>query len=271
MYDDLVFRVSETGLVVDIAGEGSDDLRRDRRNLVVKSAYAAFDVLGGKPRGLEVVCANRIPQGRGLGSSAAAVVGGILGARALVVGGSERLADEAVLRLAAEIEGHPDNVAACLFGGLTLAWTDLKGARAISLAVSDDVQPVAFVPSTRSSTSKARKMLPESVPHADAVANVGRTALLVEAMARHTELLIDATEDRLHQGYRASAMPRTAKLIDKLRAAGFPAVVSGAGPTVLALTTGEQAEAAARLSGAAFVPHELSVDRDGARNLPLEG
>jgi homoserine kinase len=271
LYDDLVFRVAETGLVVDIAGEGSDELRRDRRNLVVKSAYAAFDVLGGKPRGLEVVCANRIPQGRGLGSSAAAVVGGIVGARALVVGGNERLDDEAVMRLAGEIEGHPDNVAACLYGGLTLAWTDLKGARAISLSVSEDLQPVAFVPSTRSSTSRARKMLPESVPHVDAAANAGRAALLVEALARRTDLLGEATEDRLHQSYRAPAMPRSAKLIDKLRAAGFPAVASGAGPTVLALTTGDQAAAAARLSGAAFTPHELTVDRDGARTVPLEG
>jgi homoserine kinase len=271
LYDDIVFRVAESGLVVDIAGEGADDLRRDRRNLVVRSAYAAFDALGGKPRGLEVVCANRIPQARGLGSSAAAVVGGIIGARALVVGGNERLDDDAVLRLAAEIEGHPDNVAACLYGGLTLAWSDLKGARALSLAVSEDLEPVAFVPSTRSSTAKVRKMLPELVPHADAATNAGRAALLVEAMARRTDLLMDASEDRLHQSYRAPAMPRSAKLIDKLRAAGYPAVVSGGGPTVLALTTRDQAPPAGSLSGAAFTAHALTIDREGARNLPLEG
>jgi homoserine kinase len=271
LYDDVVFRVAESGLVVDIAGEGADDLRRDRRNLVVKSAYAAFDLLGGRPRGLEVVCANRIPQARGLGSSAAAVVAGLVGARALVVGGAEHLDDATVLRLATEIEGHPDNVAACLYGGLTLAWSRAAGARAVSLEVSDAVQPVAFVPSTRSSTSKVRKMLPETVPHSDAVANAGRAALLVEAMARRTDLLLDATEDRLHQSYRAPAMPRSAKLVAKLRAAGVPAVISGGGPTVLALTTEQQMEAAARLSGAAFTPHQFPVDRDGARSLPLEG
>jgi homoserine kinase len=271
MYDDIVFRVSESGLVVDIAGEGADDLRRDRRNLVVRSAYAAFDVLGGKPRGLEVVCANRIPQGRGLGSSAGAVIGGILGARALVVGGNERLDDEAVLRLAVEIEGHPDNVAACLFGGLTLAWTDLKGPRAIRLDVADTLEPVAFVPSTRASTAKVRKLLPENVPHADAVHNAARVALLTTALAGRSDLLWDATEDRLHQSYRAPAMPRTAKLLERLRGAGVPAVVSGAGPTVLALTSGLDPQLATRLAGATFAVHSLEVDREGARVAPLQG
>ena len=271
LYDEVMVRVAESGLVIDVAGEGADTVPRDRRHLVVRSLRAAFDRLGGQPRGLEVVCANRIPQSRGLGSSAAAVVGGIVAARALVVGGNERLDDEAVLRLAAEIEGHPDNVAACLYGGLTLAWTDLKGARAVSLEVFEDLQPVAFVPQTKGSTSKARKMLPDAVPHSDAATNAGRAALLVEALARRTDLLLDATEDRLHQAYRAPAMPRTAKLIDKVRAAGLPAVVSGAGPTVLALTTGDQAAAAAALSGAAFTAHELTVDREGARTIPLQG
>src|SRR4051794_16445954 len=127
LYDDVVVRVAESGLVVDIAGEGADDLRRDRRNLVVRSVRAAFDALGGQPRGLEVVCANRIPQGRGLGSSAAAVIAGLVAARALVVGGPDRLDDAALLRLATDLEGHPDNVAACLVGGLALAWRETDG------------------------------------------------------------------------------------------------------------------------------------------------
>src|SRR3954470_517459 len=124
LYDDVVVRIAESGLIVDIAGEGADDLRRDRRNLVVRAVRAAFDALGGQPRGLEVVCANRIPQSRGLGSSAGAVVAGVLAARALVVGGPDRLDDSAVLRIATDLEGHPDNVAACLHGGLTIAWRD---------------------------------------------------------------------------------------------------------------------------------------------------
>lgn len=273
MYDDVVVQVVESGLTVDIAGEGADELRRDKRNLVVRSLRAAFDLLGGQPRGLEIVCANRIPQGRGLGSSAGAVVAGLVAARALVVAGGERVDDDAALALATEIEGHPDNVAACLRGGLTLAWRDEKGAQCTSLDVSDDVVPVVFVPSTRASTAKVRRMLPETVPHVDAAASAGRAALLVEALGRKPELLLAATEDRLHQSYRAPAMPRSAKLVDKLRDAGIPAVISGAGPTVLALASLQSAEAAARAvetAQATWTVHRLDIDREGARTLPIE-
>src|SRR5881398_120060 len=125
LYDDVVVRVTdEPGLTVDVAGMGAATVARNARNLVVRAMRATFDRLGGRPSGLELVCANRIPHGRGLGSSAAAIVAGIVAARALVAGGAERLDDAAALALAAEIEGHPDNVAACLLGGLTLAWSD---------------------------------------------------------------------------------------------------------------------------------------------------
>jgi homoserine kinase len=270
LYDDVVVRIAEAGLVVDIAGEGSDELRRDKRHLVVRAIRATFDALGGQPRGLEVVCANRIPQSRGLGSSAAAVVAGVTAARALVVAGFERLDDDAALRLATEIEGHPDNVAACLRGGFTLAWTDDAGPHAVSLDVADRLVTVAFVPTTKSSTARARRMLPEAVPHADAALSAGRAALLVEALGRRPDLLLPATEDRLHQAYRGPTMPRSIKLVDKLRAAGVPAVISGAGPTVLALTrSADDAAAAAGLAGTAWTVHELTVDRDGARTVPV--
>lgn len=229
-----------------------------------------FATLGGQPRGLEVVCANRIPQARGLGSSAAAVVAGLYAARAVVVGGPERLDDVELLRLATELEGHPDNVAACLHGGLSLAWQDGGGPHHVALEASDELAPVAFVPMTRGSTSKARRMLPENVPHGDAAFTAGRAALLVEAMARRPELLLPATEDRLHQAYRAAAMPRSAKLVDKLRAAGIPAVTSGAGPTVLALTTRDTVEAAAGLGGTTFDVQRLDIDREGTRVLPID-
>ena len=271
LYDDVVVRIAESGLVVDIAGEGAEDLRRDRRNLVVKAIRATFAVLGGQPRGLEVVCANRIPQARGLGSSAAAVVAGVFAARAVVVGGTDHLDDVALLQLATQLEGHPDNVAACLHGGLTVAWQDGAGPQHVVLDVSPALTPVAFVPSTRGSTTKARRMLPEMVPHGDAALVAGRAALLVEAMARRPDLLLPATEDRLHQSYRSPAMPRSAKLVEKLRAAGIPAVISGAGPTVLALTTEAQAAAAADLAGTTFAVHHLEVDREGARTVPLDG
>jgi homoserine kinase len=231
LYDDVVAKVGESGVHVDVAGEGADDVPRDRRNLVVRAMRAAFDLLGGQPRGIEVVCANRIPHGRGLGSSAAAIVAGVLAARELVLGG---LPDDDVLALCTEIEGHPDNVAACLLGGFTLAWRTGDQVDAVRLPVSRDVSPVAFVPGSKSSTAKARRLLPDVVAHADAAVNAGRAALLVEALGRRTDLLMPATEDLLHQPYRAEAMPRSATLMKALRDAGIPAVVSGAGPTVLA-------------------------------------
>lgn len=270
LYDDVVVRVADEGLYVDVAGEGADSVPRTRRHLVVRALQAGFDALGGQPRGLEVVCANRIPHGRGLGSSAAAIVAGLTAARALVLGGEETLDDAALLGLAAELEGHPDNVAACLLGGLTLAWAPDGGpARAVRLPVSARLRPVVFVPTTTSSTARARKALPETVPHADAARNAGRSALLVHALAADPELLFAATEDRLHQHYRASSQPRTAGLVEALRADGVPAVVSGAGPSVLAFAG--PADDLGSYVPRGWSVEVLAVDQGGAEQLALAG
>ncbi len=269
LYDDVIVRVADSGLSVDVAGEGADDLPRDKRHLVVKSLRAAFSALGGQPRGLEVVCANRIPQSRGLGSSSAAIVAAIVAARALVLGGEELLDDAATLALATELEGHPDNVAACLRGGMTFAWTGPNGVRVHRVDVHPDIRPVAFVPSSKASTKKVRGLLPDTVPHADAAANSARTALLALALTSHPGLLLDATEDRLHQSYRESAMPRTAALVAGLRADGVPAVVSGAGPTVLALASAATVEAVAARHPRGWEVLPLAVEPKGASVLPL--
>jgi homoserine kinase len=266
LYDEVIVRITdEPGLDIDIAGEGATTVARNARNLVVKSMRAAFKALGGEPTGLQLVCANHIPHGRGLGSSAAAIVAGITAARGLVVGGSERLDDDAVLELAASLEGHPDNVAACLRGGLTIAWTTATGARALSVPVSAELAPVVLVPGTSSSTKATRRLLPETVPHRDAVHAASRSALLVEALRTRPDLLLTATEDRLHQPYRAAAMPRTATVMGELREAGVPAVVSGAGPTVLALTTAENRDVATSFSRRGWTVMALEVDRDGVQ------
>lgn len=241
LYDEVVVRAADAGLRVSVTGEGAGDLPRDERHLVVASLRAAFDLLGGQPAGLEVACTNRIPQSRGLGSSAAAIVAGVLAARALVVGGSSVCDDDAALTLAARLEGHPDNVAACLLGGLTIAWsadgrTGSSRIRAVRLEPAADLAPVVFVPVARSSTVRARAALPATVPHADAAANAGWAALLVPAMTGRLDLLFDATQDRLHQDARGLSMPETAALVHALRGRGIPAVVSGAGPAVLAFT-----------------------------------
>ncbi len=235
LLDDVVVRATTSGLVVEVEGEGAADVARGERHLIVRSMRAAFERLGGQPAGLEVRCTNRIPHARGLGSSSAAIVAGIVAACGLARDAD--LSDEQRLQLADELEGHPDNVAACLRGGVTFAWSEPDGARVVRLDAHPDLAPVAFVPSTRSSTKQVRGLLPPSVPYEDAVLNASRAALLPHALTVDPSLLLPATEDRLHQGYRAPAMPASAALMQELRAAGVPAVISGAGPTVLALTT----------------------------------
>jgi homoserine kinase len=247
LHDEVTVRVvSSPGTRVHITGEGAGELPEDESHLVVRCALAAFERLGGRPAGLEFRCVNRIPQARGLGSSSAAIVAGILAARALVAGGDEGtddeglddegLEDEEVLRLANEIEGHPDNVAPCLLGGITIAWVGPDGARAVRLAPAQGVHPLVLVPAERGLTEQARAALPETVPHVDAARNAGRAALLVHSLTAAPELLWPATEDWLHQRYRAAATPATYALVTSLREAGIPAVVSGAGPSVLAFS-----------------------------------
>jgi homoserine kinase len=269
LYDEIVVRVGEEGLDLDVAGEGADKVRRDARNLVIKSMHTAFDRMGGRPRGLEVRCLNRIPHGRGLGSSSAAIVAGLAAARALTVGGDERLDDERLLAVATELEGHPDNVAATVHGGFTIAWTDGGEVGVLGAAPHTDVLPVVFVPGTELKTTKARKALPTTVPHAEAATNSARAALLARALVERPDLLMTATEDFLHQEYRRPVMPRSLALVDELRATGVAAVVSGAGPTVLALTTRAQAEAVASTSRRGWRSEVLEVDRQGVQILPL--
>jgi homoserine kinase len=238
-HDEVTARATASGVTVAVAGEGAGDLPGDDRHLVVRSMRAAFDELGERPPGLELRCLNRIPQARGLGSSSAAIVAGVLAARALVDGGPDRMPDAAVLALAARLEGHPDNVAPCLLGGFTIAWTQADGAHAVRDVPASDIRPVVFIPAERGLTDVARAALPATVPHRDAAFNAGRAALLVHALAKAPELLFAATEDRLHQPYRAVGAPASAALVAQLRAGGVAAMISGAGPTVLALVTGD--------------------------------
>lgn len=238
--DRLEAAVLPEGLVVEVDGPGSDSVPRDERHLVVRAMRLAFDALGEDPAGLRLSCHNVIPHARGLGSSSAAIVGGLALARGLVVGGVDRLGDEALFQLAAELEGHPDNVAPACFGGFVISGRDDTTAGApffaVPSAVSDDLTAVVLVPPGGVETEVARGLLPAEVPHADAAANAGRAALLVTALAGRPDQLVRGTRDLLHQDYRRPAMTATLELVDTLRAAGVPAIVSGAGPTVLAFT-----------------------------------
>ena len=262
--------LDDPGLDIDISGEGADVLPRTEKNLLVKAMYRGFKFLGGEPKGVAIRALNVIPHGRGLGSSASAIVGGLMLARSLVLTGDDKMSNEDLLNLATEMEGHPDNVAAAIFGNATIAWSeDQRGknvARAVQIQVDPRISAIAFIPEGAVATSKARKLLPENVSHADAVANTTRGELLIYALTSRPDLLLVATEDFLHQKYRQEAMPKSFALLNKLRAAGVAAFISGAGPTVLALHTGDANEITElqRAAGSAFEVKALSICTTGA-------
>ena len=274
LYDEVTveaYRVApgEATVAVTVDGEGAGAVPDDETHLVVRSvraglAHAGAARAGEAVPGLRLSCRNRIPHGRGLGSSSAAVVAGLTAARGLLADPAD-LDVAAVFELATAVEGHPDNAAATVFGGFTVAWTEGVGergargrARAVQVGVAPGVRAVLCVPDGELATSRARAMLPAQVPHGDAAFNAGRAALLVEALSRCPDLLPAATEDRLHQDQRAPAMPATATLLHAVRACGGAAVVSGAGPSLLVLGVDDAPAAAV---GAALA---LCGDRVGA-------
>ena len=257
--------VDRPGVEVTVTGEGAVSVPLDERHLVYRSMCAAFERMGSRVPGIRLTCTNVVPHARGLGSSSAAIVAGVSVARGLVGGGSLLVDDDTLFALAAELEGHPDNVAPAMYGGFTVAWCEGGRFRATTLAVDPRVQVVVLVPPDGVQTSVARGLLPATVSHADAAANAGRAALLVAALGRQPELLLAATEDRLHQDHREPAMPQTLALLRSLRADWLPAVVSGAGPTVLVFTDTHDQQAVADRAPAGWRALALPVDRDGAR------
>ncbi len=280
LYDTVEARIIPGGVAIEVSGAGEATAAAGEDHLVIRAMRAAFGVLGGQPPGIGLRCVNAIPQGYGLGSSAGAIVAGLLAARALAAdaaracaqrtGPGPGLTDAELLQLASALEGHPDNVAACLAGGLTVAWTSDRRAQAARLAPVAGLTPVLCVPEIPLSTAHARGLLPAAVPHADAVANSARAALLIAGLTIDPALLMAGTEDYLHQPYRAAAAPATADLVGRLRAAGIPAVVSGAGPSVLALSVAgmhpgpEAVRPIADGTGIAWQVRVLDVNRDGA-------
>jgi homoserine kinase len=256
---------------VEVTGEGAGVVPDDDGHLVARSMRETFDLLRVRADHLRLRCENSVPHGRGLGSSAAAIVAGVLAARALAGASSDLLPDDAVLALGARLEGHSDNVAACLLGGLTVAWTSQQRVRAVRLEVHPEVRAVVCVPAAVLSTEAARGLLPDAVPHADAARNAANAVLLVEALTRRPEFLLDATRDLLHQKYRAAAMPDSLALVDQLRSLGLAAVVSGAGPSVLVLTARQDDTARiVDVAGpAGWQVRLLDVDRRGAVVEPI--
>ena len=267
-YDELeVETVEAQDIQIKVIGEGEGEVPEDESNLIVRAIIHTFNHLRIPIPGLRIIAHNYIPHGRGMGSSGAAVVAGIMAAKGLLEGIAE-LGSDTLLQLATDLEGHPDNVAPSLYGGLNIAWKDEAGPKHKKLFVHRGVSPLVLVPKNKMSTELARSLQPSSVSHDDAVFNLSRSALLVAALTQSPELLLAATEDRLHQAYRASAMPETVQLIEALREKGHAAVVSGAGPSVLVLASDPaQRLEAARFSAQNFPqwrPLLLAVDFKGA-------
>jgi homoserine kinase len=261
----------EHGVRIEIEGEGSAGLPRDASHLVARAMTVAFDAMGVRPRGFTLHCGNSIPHGRGLGSSAAAIVGGLMLARALVEDGSERFSLSDVLQWAVTMESHPDNVAAAIFGALTFAWVDEDGSAAcIRLAVHPDVVPVIAVPVTKVATARARTALPRDVPLVDAAFNVARSSLLVHALSSDPSFLMEATRDRLHQGPRRAMYPESMALVEGLRDAGIPATISGAGPAVLALGSAGDLATVRSLAPHAWRVEGRAVAGQGAHEVPAD-
>lgn len=237
------------GAEVSVQGEGADCLPTDGTHLAVRTLREAWDAWGVDHGGVDVrvQAVNRIPHGRGQGSSAAVIVAALTAAAALVqpsAPGAAVPGPDEVFAAAAALEGHPDNVAPAVYGGLTLSWQQGEEFRTAGLAPHAELVPIVAIPDVQLATSVARSLLPATVPHTDAVANSAMAALLVHALTQEPQHLLMATRDRLHQDYRAPAMPATAALIGALRERGIAATVSGAGPTVLVLTTRDEAASA---------------------------
>lgn len=258
--DRVTLEVVERGYEVEVTGEGAAELPRDASHLILATAVAGLADLGFAVPGLRLRAHNTVPHGRGLGSSSAAIVAGLLAARDLAGLPADR---DWLVRHATAIEGHPDNVAAAIHGGFVLAFADGTRTRVVSLPLHPEVSGRVFVARTTLPTRQARRLLPDVVPHGDAVANSARSALLVHALGAEPDLLGEATRDWLHQEYRRPAMPETYALLCELRRQGWAAVVSGAGPSVLVLGRGRELAGLAELDPPGFTMRPVAIGEGG--------
>lgn len=271
LYDSITVTTIDAGLELEVTGEGEGQVPEDASHLVAKAVEAGLRAGGVGVPGLRISCRNSIPHSRGLGSSASAAVGGLVAANGLMGG---VLSDEHLVQLSSEFEGHPDNAAASVLGGVVVSWTERSATsvtyRAVRMEVDPSIVATVLVPSETSSTAQTRGLLPATVPHEDAAFNASRAALMSVALAAHPEHLLAATEDRLHQSYRAPALVATTEWVGRLRDRGLAATVSGAGPTVLVLGTDTlPSDLREEAQGQGWTVLDLRI-ADGARIVPAD-
>jgi homoserine kinase len=272
--DEIVVETTHSGLVVVVEGEGAGQLPLGPEHLVVRAVQYGLQAAGVRVPGLVVRCRNAIPHSRGLGSSAAAVVGGLAAVNGLVAQTDwNLLSDDQLIQLSSEFEGHPDNAAAAVLGGAVVSWIDRSGDRpqysAVPLRLHPDIHLYSAIPEERSLTAETRVLLPAQVSHDDARFNVSRAALLVVALTERPDLLMAATEDVLHQPQRAPAMPGSAEYLRLLRRHNVAATLSGAGPALIALSTASELPSEVVEYGAAhgFTITEMTAG-EGVRWIP---
>lgn len=265
----------EPGVRISVTGSGSGEVPLDESHLVYRTMVHTWSVLGAQPPpGLELSCRNGVPHGRGMGSSATAIVTGILAAQAIwdMRRGHDGSVDLSVANdIAAALEGHPDNSSASVYGGLTLSWTDDRNddrTRTVRPPVHPDLDVVVFVPAVQLSTAKARSVLPTQVRLGDAARNSARAALLIHALGHDPSLLLPATREWLHQEPRRPAYASSMALVDRVRAAGHAAVISGAGPSVLVLTTRQRVDEVSRLDDGTWRVLTPGIPLGGAEVTP---
>jgi homoserine kinase len=266
LYDEILVETTDAGLIIEVEGEGAGQVPLTSDHLVVKALHRGLAAGGADVPGLVVRCRNAIPHSRGLGSSAAAVVGGLAAANGLLAQADrDPLTETQLVQLASEFEGHPDNASAAVLGGAVVSWVDAKVMpptySAAPLRLHPDIHLFPGIPQVRSSTAETRVLLPDHVTHEAARFNLSRAALLVVALTERPDLLMPATDDVLHQPQRGPAMPASAEYVQVLRRCGVAAVLSGAGPAVLALSTSAElpAEAVEFGTAAGFTVSEMSV------------
>jgi homoserine kinase len=266
MFDEIEASFTDKpGVQVDVDGEGRNSLPRDENHLIARVMLKTFANLSMPVQGLYLRCINRIPHGRGLGSSAAAISAAVVAARALAGTQGTRMDDQGALELASSLEGHPDNVAACLYGGFTVSWIDENSlARAVKIKAHESIIPVVMIPRFEVDTEQARALLPSHVPHRDATYNISRSALLVHAMTSDPDYLFEATSDRIHQEYRRPSMQSASALVTSLRMKNHAAYISGSGPTVCVLTNSEKVEEVISLVPDEFEAQQLTIAESGA-------
>ena len=271
LYNYFTYELKDQGLSLKIEGEGTEKLKAGKNNLAFLSFYKVWDMIVGSKTGLSVIMSNNIPLSRGLGSSSTAIVAGLVAANHL---SGNTLSKNEIVQLATEIEGHPDNVAPAILGGMTISYVDNGRASSLKFLPLKPFKLVAVVPDMPLATSLARRAIPKTVPHQDAVFNTSRAALLVGAMLTGDyQHLAAGLDDRLHQPYRAHLIPG---MEDAFKAAvnngAFNAIISGAGSTLMAyVPINVSCEAVGEAMCKALAEHDLhsvfhilDIDTEGA-------